>query len=54
MKGLQILLRDSYKINDTLDKEIHDLLTSALAMTNLKISQAEAHRSCCTTNAYRK
>ena len=40
MRGLQILLRDRHKITD---KEMRDLLTSSITMTDLKISQAEPH-----------
>ena len=40
--------------NNTVDKEMYDLLTSSLAMTDLKISQVEAYWSCCSTKSYRK
>ena len=44
MNGIQVVLRDS-PLNNTLDKEIQDLLTSSVAMTDSKILQAEADRS---------
>ena len=40
--------------NNNQDKEMRDLLTSSVTMTDLKISQAEAHWSCCPTKSYRK
>ena len=40
--------------NNSQDKEMRDLLTSGITMTDLKISQAEAHWSCCSTNPCRK
>ena len=33
---------------------MHDILISSVAMTDLEISQAEAHLSCCPTKSYRK
>ena len=40
--------------NNTVDKEMHDLLTIIVTMTDLKISRAEAHLFCCSTKTYRK
>ena len=39
MRDLQILLRDSHEIT----VKMRDLLTRSITMTDLKISQAEAH-----------
>ena len=36
------------------DKEMRDLLTSSITMTDLKISQAEAHWCSCPVKPYRK
>ena len=41
----QTMALKRFTLNNTLDKEIHDLLTSSVAMTDSKIFQAEADRS---------
>ena len=43
-----------FEWNNSQDKEMLDLLTSSITITDLKISQAEVHWSCCWTKPCRK